>query len=298
METGGGPNRPSIGPYERLLWCNSAIALGSFDASPEYDGFETAGEIGDRPAIAFSRTSVGIAHAKRAPVVSDGTVAILHNPRYPYRRFRVDARGDHSEWISIDPEVLLGINPRLGRDPRRPFAASTAPLGNRAATLVRLVVRHLGEWTPPDDLWVEEALIEILGRLSPRPEARRTQGSPRHQRMVHHVRELLSSRFEETWSVSSIAGAAGVSPYHACRVFRRLTGYSLHGYLTALRLRRSLLRLEDSEDLRELAADLGFANHSHFTAHFRAAFGLTPSQFRRRATPAAVREAAKRLPAS
>ena len=296
MEANVRPAGPNLGPYERLLWWNASIALGSFDASPEYDGFETAGEIGDRPAIAFSRTSVGIAQAKRAPVISDGTVAVLHNPHYPYRRFRVDARGDHSEWISIDPELLLGINPRLGRNPRRPFTASTAPVGNRAATLVRLVVRHLTEWTPPDELWVEETLLEILGRLSPGPEARRTQGSARHDRMVHHVRELLSSRFDEGWNVTSIAGAAGVSPYHACRVFRRLTGYSIHGYLTALRLRRSLLRLEDSEDLRELAADLGFASHSHFTAHFHAAFGLTPSQFRRRATPAAVREAARTLP--
>jgi AraC-like DNA-binding protein len=288
----------NVGPYERILWSNPSITFGSFDASPEFEGFETAGEIGDRPAIAFSRTAVGIAHARRAPVVSDGTVAVLHNPRYPYRRFRVDARGDHSEWVSVDPELLLGLNPRLGRDPRRPFPASTAPLGRRAAALVRLAVRHLRDWNPPDQLWVEETLLEILERLSPGSEVRRTTAAARHDRAAQSVRELLSTRFEQPWTVSSIAKVVGVSPYHACRVFRRRTGYSLHGYLTEQRLRRALNRLEHEANLGALAAGLGFSSHSHFTAHFRGAFGVTPSEFRRHATPAAIRDLAGRLRAN
>jgi AraC-like DNA-binding protein len=289
-------SRPNIGPHERLLWSNRSIALGSFDSSPDDEDFETAGEIGDRPAIAFSRTAVGIAHEKRAPIVSDGTVAVLHNPRYPYRRFRVDARGDHSEWVSIDPELLLGLNRRLGSDARRPFAASTAALGRRAAALLRLVVRHLRDWSPPDPLWVEETLFEVVSALGPHGDTpKRPRASARHDRFAHRVREILASRSEQPWSVTSIAKVMETSPFHACRVFRSRTGYTLHGYLTEQRLRRALTRLEDGQDLREIAVRLGFANHSHFTAHFRSAFGVTPSQFRRRATPAAVRELAERL---
>ena len=84
--------------------------------------------------------------------------------------------------------------------------------------------------------------------------------------------------------MASIAKVLETSAFHACRVFRSRTGYTLHGYLTEQRLRRALTRLEEGRDLRELAARLGFANHSHFTAHFRRAFGVTPSEFRRRAT--------------
>lgn len=287
---------PTLGPYERLLWSNPSITLGSFDASPDFADFETAGAIGDRPAIAFSRTCVGIAQASRPPVVSDGTVAVLHNPRHPYRRFRVDRRGDHSEWVSVDPEMLLGANPRLGRDPRRPFAVPCVPLDRRAAALVRLVARHVREWTPPDGLWVEETLLEILGLLAPAAEPRRTGATNRHERVVGSVRELLSSRPEQPWSVASIAKVVGASPFHACRVFRRRTGYTLHGYLTEQRLRRGLALMEEGEtDLSAIATALGFSSHSHFTAHFRAAFGVAPSQFRRRASPEAVRGLAERL---
>jgi len=215
---------PNIGPHERLLWSNPSIALGSADISPKAEDFETAGEIGDRPVIAFSRTSVGIAHAKRPPIVSDGTVAVLHNPRYPYRRFRVDARGDQCEWVSIDAELLLGLNARLGRDPHRPFERSTVPLDRRAAALFRLVVRHLRDWTPPDSLLVEETLMEVLSGLGPEEsEPPGPRASARHERFVHRVRELLSSRSEYPWSVASIAKVLETSAFHACRVFRSRT---------------------------------------------------------------------------
>jgi AraC-like DNA-binding protein len=296
----GSGDAPIVGPYETILWRNAAdtITLGRFDASPDLEDFETAGAIGDRPAIAFSHSAVGIAQDRRDAIVSDGTVAVLHNPRHPYRRFRVDRRGDHCEWISVDPELLLGASPRLGRDPRRPFAVSSVPLDRRAAALVRLVARHLRESEATDALWVEETLFEVLGRLAPAPRPARTRSAPRHDGIAQSVRELLSSRPHQPWTVTSIAKVVGVSAFHACRVFRLRTGYTLHGYLTEQRLRAALTRLAedgDASELREIAASLGFSSHSQFTAHFRAAFGITPSEFRRRATPAVAHDLARRL---
>ncbi len=55
----------------------------------------------------------------------------------------------------------------------------------------------------------------------------------------------------------------------------------LHRYLTQLRLSRALSELPHADDLTELALELGFSSHSHFSARFRQAFGLTPSEFRR-----------------
>jgi AraC-like DNA-binding protein len=298
--TGSGA-APKIGPYETLLWSNASrtLTLGSFDASPDREDFETAGAIGDRPAIAFSRSAVGIVQDKRDGFVSDGTVAVLHNPRHPYRRFRVDRRGDQCEWLSVEPDLLLGASPGLGRNPIRPFGVSFVPLDRRAAALVRLVARHLRESTPPDELWIEETLLEVLGLLAPAAEPRRTRATARHDRIAGAVREILSSRPGQPWTVTSIARVLGVSALHACRVFRRRTGYTLHGYLTEQRLRASLVALArpggSASDLQAVASELGFSSHSQFSAHFRAAFGVTPSEYRRRATPPVVRELAARL---
>ena len=65
------------------------------------------------------------------------------------------------------------------------------------------------------------------------------------------------------------------------QLFHAVEGVPLHAYLTGLRLARALAELPHTDDLTELALELGFSSHSHFSARFRRAFGLTPSEFRR-----------------
>jgi AraC-like DNA-binding protein len=45
-------------------------------------------------------------------------------------------------------------------------------------------------------------------------------------------------------------------------------------------LNRALLDLPHCDSITDLALDLGFSSHSHFTSVFRKAFGMTPSQYR------------------
>jgi AraC-like DNA-binding protein len=51
-----------------------------------------------------------------------------------------------------------------------------------------------------------------------------------------------------------------------------------------LRLHASLEMLRDPRDISSIALDLGFTDHSHFTAAFRRRFGVTPSAYRARAS--------------
>lgn len=55
----------------------------------------------------------------------------------------------------------------------------------------------------------------------------------------------------------------------------------IHCYLNGLRLRAALeLVVEGTGDLGELALELGFSSHSHFTAAFRKEFGMSPRAVR------------------
>ena len=72
-----------------------------------------------------------------------------------------------------------------------------------------------------------------------------------------------------------------MSKYHFLRVFRRLTGVTPHQYLISARLRRAALALASSrEPVIAVALDAGFGDLSTFNKTFRAAFGLTPTQYR------------------
>jgi AraC-like DNA-binding protein len=55
----------------------------------------------------------------------------------------------------------------------------------------------------------------------------------------------------------------------------------VHRYRNRLRLRAAVERLSDGPvDRSTLAHALGFSSHSHFTAAFRAEFGVTPARVR------------------
>ena len=86
--------------------------------------------------------------------------------------------------------------------------------------------------------------------------------------------------------------------YHLARVFKERTGLTLHAYRDQLRLRASLDPVaEGRADLTELALDLGYSSHSHFTDAFRRAFGAPPRAIRRAATAAELLEMSKILEA-
>jgi len=98
---------------------------------------------------------------------------------------------------------------------------------------------------------------------------------------VHEAEILLSKRFEEALSLATVARHLHASEYHLCRVFRRVTGRTLHHYRHQLRIRSSLERIADSPStLTDIAVGLGFSSHSPFHPGFSARVRREPSRFR------------------
>jgi len=101
---------------------------------------------------------------------------------------------------------------------------------------------------------------------------------------VGRAREYLACHYAQAPSVSDIAAAAGCSPYHLSRIFRRHFGTTLHRYRTDLAVRDGYDQIVGTDRrLLDIALDLGFASHSHFSGAFVDAFGVVPSSLRRTA---------------
>jgi AraC family transcriptional regulator len=99
---------------------------------------------------------------------------------------------------------------------------------------------------------------------------------------LRRVTEYMNAHLTRNASLSELAGVAGLSANHFLTCFKLATGVAPHRYLISKRieLARELLR-NPGLSIGEIAAAVGFANQSHFTAHFRRILGLTPAQFRR-----------------
>lgn len=131
-----------------------------------------------------------------------------------------------------------------------------------------------------EPLEAEEQLLSLL-RTTLGEERPALQPARCTQRLMERAKTYLAAELDRSISLAEIARAVGASPGYLTQLFRAVEGIPLHAYLTQLRLAQALVELPHAEDLTALAMDLGFSSHSHFSARFRRAYGLTPSAFRR-----------------
>lgn len=99
-------------------------------------------------------------------------------------------------------------------------------------------------------------------------------------RIVERAKEFLHAHLSDELSLPEIAAQIGVAPVYLTQAFTRHEGIPLYQYLLKLRMNQALVELPGRRDITSLALDLGFSSHSHFSASFRSAFGVTPSQYR------------------
>lgn len=102
---------------------------------------------------------------------------------------------------------------------------------------------------------------------------------PRLEQIIAAIRAHPERRVR----LDDLAYEARLSPSVLITRFKRLTGLPPHHFQMACRLEKGkqLLR-ETDKSITEIAHELGFCASQHFSGHFKRAFGLTPSQWRKR----------------
>jgi len=292
-----------------LLFASDLLQVGAFRCPTSYPWFENTGPISDY-LIVFPRTSVIITHEGQAPVVADPNVVMFYNKGQHYRRGKLSERGDLCDWFAFRPRAVVDTirlyDPTVDDHWEKPFIFTHGPVYPGCYWHQRLVIEYLHQSKKPDHFYVEETCLSILSQvvedtyrmhgLSARDQQSDTVRS--HVELVQAVKTLLATRFKEPLSLAQIGREVGSSPYHLCRVFRRITGSTVHSYLSQIRLRTSLEYVAQSDaTFTELGLELGYSSHSHFTRAFRQAFGTSPSALRRSASSQRLRQMSKILTA-
>lgn len=225
--------------------------------------------------------------------------AIFFSSGDAYRISLPGSLGDESLELRFTDEMLARTVPHALAG-RRFDASALAP---RALLTPQVMLARSLFWRElssgeADPLAVEEACMRMLGACmdlaSTQPGVHSRAESPKNavrRRQVERVMEAVSLDPGNKWSLDELASLACASPWHLAHVFREDTGSSMHQYVTQARLARALdAVLDGDEELTGIALDNGFASHSHFTARFRALFGVTPAELRRQTTARAARE--------
>lgn len=99
---------------------------------------------------------------------------------------------------------------------------------------------------------------------------------------IKKVEEFCRENIREPLSVDDLAEAAGYSRYHFSRQFTEYQGVSPALFLRNFRLQEAANLLNSKRlTVKEVAAECGFMDCSHFCRLFKESYGLTPESFRK-----------------
>lgn len=277
-----------------ILFESDVATVGRWRCPVDHPLFRDSGPA-RRYLFCFPRTSVWIQHDGGKPFVADPNTVTYYNQGQRYQRTPLSERGDRGDWFAVAPQVIADLlaewDPSAKDRQNRPFTFTHGPCDADTYLLQRAVFEHVTRAPNPDTLFVEESVLQILSRTASLVyhTAGVTQNAAPRRRardLAEAARAVVASRFDEPLSLPIIARLVDASVFHLARVFRGMTGTTLHAYRNQLRLRAALERVADpGSDLLSVAIDLGYSSHSHFSEAFRRTFKVTPSALRGRFAP-------------
>ena len=208
-------------------------------------------------------------HVGRNEALLDANAAAFFSPRKAHRVSHPYTGGDRCIAIRYSGTMLCES---LGTTAVPPKYWILSP-AQRSSVHGLMVDLHTD-----DALAIEERVIGLLGSFATLQPIRQRISAAR---MVENLRELINARVTADDSLHALTKAVGYSPFHAARVFREITGTTIHQYRHSLRLSLGFDRVRSTDEpIAQIGIDLGFCDHSHFTASFERVFGVTPSVIR------------------
>jgi AraC family transcriptional regulator len=247
----------------------------------------TDDDYSSRTQVCFPYRGAFIWHVGGEDVLGDANQVLFVRPGEEFSLTHARRYGCGELIITPDSQVLADL---VGESDRtvcaHPLFHARQKRVEPATQWLSARFRRLVHGRLLDGVTTDAMVLDLLtSALDWRPLNERVGHATR--RLVERAKEFLQAHVAIAVRLTDVACAVGASPAYLTHAFRRVEGVPLHGYLVQLRLARALVEVPHTANLTGLALTLGFSSHSHFSAVFRAAFGCTPSAFRRAAGPVA-----------
>ncbi len=133
------------------------------------------------------------------------------------------------------------------------------------------------------ELRIKGLLCEVFGLIFSRHQKEFTKFVPASQLELERLEQMLNylnTHFESVVSLQELADQVHLSREVCCRLFKKMTGKTVTGYLEEYRVNRSLSLVQSSQySMIQIADMTGFSNASRFAQAFRKQFGCNPGEY-------------------
>jgi AraC-like DNA-binding protein len=219
--------------------------------------------------------AAGWRYRGRTEFLNDGSTMLLE-PGEVHRNTTVHKPADFKV-VMIAPELFKAAAEELNvpGTPHFRFAQIEDP------SLFRAVYRFCASVESGDTVLRQQSLFATCLRLllgyAERQPSRLVVAN--EHRAVRRAKVYLQERFSELVTLDELAAVAGLSRFRLVHAFAKHVGLPPHAYQIHVRIERARLLLRKGVLPAEVATDVGFADQSHFTRHFRRIMRITPSAY-------------------
>ena len=135
---------------------------------------------------------------------------------------------------------------------------------------------------PGYELFIKGALLRFLGLLIAQGKNLPPAETADSQRLKK-ILQWVAAHYGEEVRIADVAQLVPCSESHFMRWFRQMTGQSFIAFLNEYRLNTAAEALHATDDtVLDIASRCGFENLSYFNRAFKAHFGMTPREHRKK----------------
>ena len=99
---------------------------------------------------------------------------------------------------------------------------------------------------------------------------------------IQQTIEFMEYHLDEEIDIENLAKMASLSPFYYQRLFSRLVKKPVAEYIKLRRMAKATEAvLQRDRRILDIALDLGFSSHEHFSRTFKDTFGMTPDEYRK-----------------
>lgn len=185
-------------------------------------------------------------------------------------------------YLSIDAETLHTVSAQLGIGGNIRFQEHWAL---RDMAIERIAREFAHEFSHPalgEHLYTEGLTLQLLVHLLRHYTLDTSAIAPpdSHQPADGRLRaaeDYIRARLYEPITVAEIAQSVHLTPYYFSRLFKQTHGVAPHQYILRERVKAAQQLLRDPKlTVSEIAALVGFSDHSHFVRHYKRLTGTPP----------------------
>ena len=99
--------------------------------------------------------------------------------------------------------------------------------------------------------------------------------------VISQAKAYILANYQKEISLDDVSRAVDISPYYFSKIFKEETGQNFIEYLTAIRMEKAKELLTGSGlSMKEICAQVGYADPNYFSRTFKKNVGLTPTEYK------------------